>query len=157
MMVLETRYSPNRGDIAAKVLDGEAIMIDLAKGIYYSLGGIGGRIWELIESERSPAEIAATIGDEFDVAGDRARSDVERILRELLSEGVIRSAPGGEGIAQPTEPTARLVAKQPYETPKLSVYRDMADLLALEPPTPGAEQEDLWDSTSGEGVESTRT
>lgn len=28
-------------------------------------------------------------------------------------------------------------AKEPYEAPVLNIYRDMGDLLALDPPTPG--------------------
>ena len=41
-MVPGPHYSPNRDDVVAKVPDCEAIMIDLPKGIYYSLDGVGG-------------------------------------------------------------------------------------------------------------------
>jgi len=138
------RYIPNHDDIAARVLDGEAIMINLAKGIYYSLDGVGGRIWEFLEEGRSAAEMADAIALEFDVTVERARADVDRILRELQAEDALRTVPVG---APPSKTTlcAQLAAKRPYREPKLTVYRDMADLLALEPPTPGTDQEDLWE------------
>jgi hypothetical protein len=139
-------YSPNRDEIVAKVLDGEAIMINLSKGIYYSLDGVGGRVWELLEEGRGAADVAAGIVREFDVTLERARSDVERILRELLAENVVRLEPGGASVSSESASCAGLGAKRPYREPKLTVYRDMADLLDLEPPTPGAAQEDLWES-----------
>jgi hypothetical protein len=144
-MVPGPHYSPNRDDIVAKVLDGEAIMIDLPKGIYYSLDGAGGRVWELLEEGKGAADIAAGIAREFDVTPERACADVERILRELLAEKVIRLESDAPPAVSETASCAELGAKRPYREPKLTVYRDMADLLALEPPTPGAAQEDLWE------------
>jgi hypothetical protein len=68
-------YSPNRDDVVAKVLDGKATMIDLPKGIYYSLDGVRGRVWELLEEGRGAAAIAVGIAQEFDVTPEwRARS-----------------------------------------------------------------------------------
>lgn len=143
-MELGPRYIPNQDDIAARVLDDEAIMINLAKGIYYSLDGVGGRIWELLEEGRSAAEMADAIALEFDVTAERARADVDRILGELQAEDALRTAPVGAPPSK-TTPRTRCAEKRPYREPKLTVYRDMADLLALEPPTPGTDQEDLWE------------
>jgi hypothetical protein len=144
-MVPGLHYIPNRDDIVAKVVDGEAIMINLPKGIYYCLDGVGGRVWELLEEGRGAADIAAGIIREFDVTPERARADVERILQELLCETVIRLESGETSVFSETASCAGPGAKQPYREPKLTVYRDMADLLALEPPLPGAAQEDLWE------------
>jgi hypothetical protein len=144
-MVSGPRYSSNSDEIVAKVLDGEAIMIDLPKGIYYSLDGVGGRIWELLEEGKGAADIAAGIAREFDVTPERACADVARILRELLAEKVIRLESGESSVFSETASCSGPGAKRPYRQPKLTVYRDMADLLALEPPTPGAAQEDLWE------------
>lgn len=143
-MASEVRYGPSRDEIVSKVLDGEAIMINLAKGIYYSLDGTGGRIWELLEDGRSADEIAAVIASEFDVMGERAQVDVNCILRELQAEGILRAAASSEPPPPEVLSCVQLREKQSYRKPKLTVYRDMADLLALEPPTPGTDQEELW-------------
>jgi hypothetical protein len=147
-MLPEPRYSPNRDEIVARVLDGEAIMINLAKGIYYSLEGVGGRVWELLEDGTDVADIGAAICREFDVTSEHARADVERILCELQAENVVRPEPGKALPVSEITFSEAPRAKQPYREPKLTVYRDMADLLALEPPTPGAAQEDLWDGVA---------
>ncbi|MDD4904160.1 MAG: PqqD family protein [Candidatus Bipolaricaulis sp.] len=140
----EPRYTPNHDDIAARVLDGEAIMINLAKGTYYSLDGVGGRIWELLEEGKGAAEMADTISLEFDVTAERARADIDRILGELQAEDALRTVLVGAPPSK-TTPRTRCAEKRPYREPKLTVYRDMADLLALEPPTPGTDQDDLWE------------
>ena len=47
-MLSPTHYiSANEQQVAAKVMDGEAIIINLGTGIYYSLGTTGGFIWSL--------------------------------------------------------------------------------------------------------------
>jgi len=139
-----TRYAPNRDEIAAKVLDGEAIMINLPKGTYYSLDGVGGRIWELLEDENTAQDIAAVLVREFDVSPTQARADVDRMLAELQAEGVIKPAPDCRPRSPAVAPVATAGVRHPYRKPRFAVYRDMADLLALEPPTPGTDQEELW-------------
>jgi hypothetical protein len=53
----------------------------------------------------------------------------------LLQENLVVASENGAtaGAQTMTEPEAKL----PYELPKLNIYRDMGDLLALDPPVPG--------------------
>ena len=41
----DTHLVPNVAEVAAKVMDGEAILINLANGMYYSMDGAGGFLW----------------------------------------------------------------------------------------------------------------
>jgi hypothetical protein len=127
--------SPNREAVAAEVIDGEAIMINLSTGDYYSMAGVGGWIWSLIEAELSPEEVVAAIVARYDVAPERAQTEAEQLLDELVRENLIlvtdHQSRGGEG----GEPAAD--GKLPYDTPGLKSYHDMGDLLALDPPAPG--------------------
>ena len=144
LLDLDTRIRPNKEDVAAKVLDGEAIMINLANGTYYSLDGVGGLVWELIEREHTLGHIVDVITQQFQISPETAGADVQRLVEELLDEGVVmRVTEKVSRVATPpvTEPETRDLS---YRPPELSVYRDMVDLLALEPPTPGAAQERLW-------------
>jgi hypothetical protein len=122
-------------EIAAKVIDGEAIIINLANGVYYSLDKAGGMIWEMLEAGHSLAEAVEGITARYDVPREQAQADVERLATELVQENLLRVAddrtPPQHSLAQ----TDR--HELPYETPTLNIYRDMGDLLALDPPTPG--------------------
>lgn len=122
-------------EVAAKVIDGEAIIINLANGIYYSLDSVGGRIWELLEGGRSLVEVADVIAGSYDVARDKAMTDVERLTGEVLDEKLMQITTDGpvQANTEVDGPSQML----PYEAPSLKIYRDMGDLLALDPPTPG--------------------
>ncbi len=122
-------------EVAAKVIDGEAIIINLANGIYYSMDKVGGLIWEMLEGGHSLEEVITGVVARYDVAREQAQADVERLAAELLQENLLLASTDG---APPQQVRAQEIQqKLPYETPMLNIYRDMGDLLALDPPLPG--------------------
>jgi hypothetical protein len=96
---------------------------------------VGGMIWELVEGSHSLEEITAAIAARYDAAPEQIQSDVERLTAELLQENLVKvssaATPRDENHLRVSQP------KQSYESPKLNAYRDMAVLLALDPPMPG--------------------
>lgn len=126
------RLEPNETNIAAKVLDGEAILIDLSTGFYYSMDGSGGILWSLIDARYTPAEMVDALAQIYGLTPDQVRGDVEKLLGELESSSLVRpsSATGATTISLPAAPG-------PYSTPVLNVYGDMNHLLAIDPPLPG--------------------
>jgi hypothetical protein len=141
MLSPDTHLRLNEEEVAAKVIDGEAIMINLSNGVYYSMDEVGGLIWEMIEGRYSLQEMVAEIIARYDVSPRQAQADVERLVGELFEENLVMPSndelPRREN--QPQERQQRL----PYEPPNLNIYRDMADLLALDPPMPSL-QEITW-------------
>lgn len=133
----ETCFRPNSEEVAAKVLDGEAILINLSTGTYYSLDGSGCTIWEGIEAGASEEQLVELLRGYWSVSPDLARADVARLLGELLSENLIVRAPatGSETTRLESGP----LPGTKYSTPTLNIFRDMQDLLALDPPLPGLE------------------
>lgn len=137
----DTRLAPNREGVAAKVMDGEAIMINLANGMYYSMDSVGGLVWELIETGLNLGDMATIVSQHYGVTLDQALQDIQHLAEELLAEDLVKvlSDKAPMGLAAPEAPAQPM----PYETPKLNIYRDMAELLALDPPVPGV-GDDLW-------------
>ena len=129
-------FEVNLDRAAGDVIDGEAIIINLTTGVYYSMQGIGGELWAMLGERRPFGAMLETIVASYDVTADEARRDIEAVLGQLLDEGLIQPASGTEGA--PAIPAA--AAKKPYARPELQVYRDMQDLLALDPPAPGMNQ-----------------
>ena len=136
MLNLSSRLQPNREEIAAKVMDGEAIIINLTTGVYYSMDKVGGLVWDLIEGGNSMEEIVEFILSRYDVGREQAKADVERLAAELMQEKLVLES---NGEVTPPERKISEQDKLPYEPPKLNIYHDMGDLLALDPPTPGLE------------------
>jgi hypothetical protein len=127
------------GEVAAKVIDGEAILINLGSGLYYSMGKVGGRVWALIEQNCSVDSIAEVIASEFDVSLDIAKADVRDLANQLVAEGLIGVGGAGAVSAGGSNVEAN-GGNADYERPELRKFDDMAAMLALDPPLPGVAQ-----------------
>lgn len=125
-----------RGDrLVSEVIDGEAIIIKLSDGTYYSMDGVGAVIWEWLAAGATPGELVDEVIGRFDVRPEEARAGVETLLAALSREHLI--SPLGLVDSTVSREPARRVERRAYAPPVLNVHHDMADLLALDPPTPG--------------------
>ena len=148
MLALHDYLQPRENDVAAKVMDGEAIIINLANGVYYSMDKVGGLIWELVERKYSLEEMITATLAQYDVSRGQAQGDIEELLDELLRESLVTVSNDGSKSDGKRELAQQ--AKLPYETPQLHTYRDMGDLLALDPPIPGLAETPWKDPAGGE-------
>jgi hypothetical protein len=134
-MNFEARLYPNTDDVTAKVMDGEAIIINFSNGVYYSLDKVGGFIWEMIEKNHNALEIVEALQLRYDTTYEQIQADLETLISELVKENLIKENVIEESCERmlPTSGQPKL----PYEFSQLNVYRDMGQLLALDPPMPG--------------------
>ena len=137
MIDLNVRLQPRSDNITAGIMDGEAILINLSTGVYYSMDSTGAVIWELVERQQSIGEIVAALSARFDTSGHQVLADVERIIGQLLEEQLVEHFSGTPGGTQKQREESTLDSRVSYTAPVLNIYRDMGDLLALDPPMPG--------------------
>ncbi len=78
-------------DVLSRVLEGEAVLLDLASGTYFGLNVVGSRVWELISSGKSLGEVRAALLEEFEVDREVLERDLQDLLKQLLERGLIRS------------------------------------------------------------------
>jgi nucleoside-diphosphate-sugar epimerase len=64
-------------------------VLDATDGTLHTFNDVGGRIWELIDGERSVADIAVTIESEYDVDAAQAAADVVAFLDDLAAKGLV--------------------------------------------------------------------
>lgn len=124
----------NEQQVAAKVMDGEAILINLSTGAYYSIGSTGGFIWSLVERRLSIQDIVSAMADHYDVDRTQAATDVLRLSEELRAEGLISVTTSDAAAGVPPKAAG---GRLPYQSPTLEKYTDMAEMFALDPPLPG--------------------
>jgi hypothetical protein len=134
MLSLSDVICANEQQVAAKIMDGEAILIHLGTGAYYSMGAAGGFIWSLVENQLSLEDVVAAVTERYEVARDRAEADVLRLSEQLCAEGLalVRTGTAATGAVPPAS-GARLA----YDAPALEKFTDMAEMFALDPPLPG--------------------
>lgn len=130
-------WKPDPTAVAAKVIDGEAIIMNLTNGAYYSMDGVGALIWEGMESGQPGEVIVDRIALRYGAAAAVVRADFDRIVAELLMEGLIRET---EMDAAPAAPAGVSPSVAEYAAPVLNKYTEMADLLALDPPMPALKE-----------------
>jgi Coenzyme PQQ synthesis protein D (PqqD) len=76
-------------------LEGEAVILNLADGVYYGLDGVGARIWELLRQPRTAADLRDAITAEYDVDADAAWRDLSALLAELAARRLVEITPAG--------------------------------------------------------------
>lgn len=138
------RYQLRSSDVTGKVIDGEAIIMNLATGAYYSLEGAGAALWELLELGCSRSEAAGALAERYDVSPEVIARDVDAVVDELLAEELIVAS------ADRAAPAVIPVVSEGagYAAPTLQKFTDMADLLALDPPMPGLDESAWGDATT---------
>ena len=67
---------------------GEAIVIHLQTGAYYSLNEVGTVFWEMLDGMKTIGDCAARIAGEYDAPADAVTSDLLEISSALLKEGL---------------------------------------------------------------------
>jgi Coenzyme PQQ synthesis protein D (PqqD) len=134
MMTIQSRFRAREEEVASKVIDGEAIIINLANGVYYSMDKVGALVWDLLQTGYTLEEVIAAVTGQYEVSREQAESDVRDLVQELVQENLVVASENGAAAPAQAAPGQD---KLPYELPKLNIYRDMGDLLALDPPVPG--------------------
>ena len=87
--ISETSIVSRARDVIATELDGEAVVMSVARGQCYGFDAVGTRIWTLIEQPMPVREVCATLVDEYEVDIETCRRDVTRLLSELARERLI--------------------------------------------------------------------
>jgi hypothetical protein len=77
-------------DVISHEVSGETVLLDLASENYFGLDEVGTRIWQLIQENGDLELIVKTLLDEYDVAEDTLKADVEKLLTEISDLGLIK-------------------------------------------------------------------
>ena len=75
--------------VVFKPVGEEMVLLDFQSGMYYGLDPIGVRIWQLIAAQRSLGDIVETLLGEYDVTRETLERDIDALVEELGSRGLI--------------------------------------------------------------------
>ena len=120
--------------VVHEIIEGEAVIINLETGNYYSLRGAGADIWDLIGAGAMTTQIIK--GIDFRYQGDpkEIKKGVEQLIDQLLEQGLIELTTLDNADQADDEMNHNLnVSKPNFKMPSLEIYDDMQDLLLLDP------------------------
>ena len=128
----QARYRLNEPAVVADIIDGETIIMNLEQGDYYSLNPSGGEIWLHVLAGRRRDELLAAIAERHGELSSPAEVDafIARLIEYRLVVATDQPADIDGFDAQELGPITH------WSKPEISVYADMKDLLALDPPMP---------------------
>lgn len=82
-------FTRNDNAIFTEVL-GEAVILDVASGYYFSLNAPGTVIWQMLTPENSLGKILGAVCERFDVPPETAWEDLTALIRNLCSEKLVK-------------------------------------------------------------------
>jgi Coenzyme PQQ synthesis protein D (PqqD) len=89
---LDTILSRNDDILHASVGSEEAVMMSVTAGRYYGLNAVASRIWELLETPKTIAQLCAQICEEFEVDAQTCKSEVLKFVQNLIDNGLVHEA-----------------------------------------------------------------
>jgi hypothetical protein len=75
--------------VHTRLFDEELIILDLARGEYFSLDGVGARLWSGLEAGHAIEQIALEIAAEYDVGLERTVADLVALGDDLVAQGLM--------------------------------------------------------------------
>ncbi len=128
----DRRYRLFSDKVVAKVLEHEAVVINLETGLYYGLEGPSATVWEQLSAGVPQAEVASSFGAAY--PGKTDDSAVEALATRLVAEKLL--APQTDASETHGVQDVQADWPQEYAALDLTCYDDVAEMVALDPPLP---------------------
>ncbi len=131
-----SRYRLHTPQVVAEAIEGpdavygEAIIVNLDSGTYYSLTGDTILLWNAIAAGASVAELVDAVAERTGEPSARVREAVSGFVESLLEHGLIVERSDGD------EPQVQIdlsLGGNGLLEPEIATYTDMQDLIMLDP------------------------
>src|SRR5262249_52054879 len=128
-MADRARFRLNSPQAVGETVDGEAIVVNLGTGTYYSIQGDTMLLWEAITAGATVDEIASAGAEVTGESRDAITAAVDRFCTSLVEQGLIVERADSDGA-----PAFDLSgAGSGLLEPSFETYADMQDLILLDP------------------------
>ena len=131
------RFRVNTPTVTHETIDGEAVVINLDSGNYYSLLDVGSFIWGLVEQGASAGEVQNLVVQTYQGNPSDINRGVQELLVQLQQENLIVpiDETGAFDLTQLNQVMHSNNAdeKPSFNPPLLHKYSDMQELLLLDP------------------------
>lgn len=124
-------YRVNGPRVISENIDGEVILVHMEKGSYYSTDGVGAELWRLIEAGSSVSEMFDALHAQYDAGPEDIANGISTFIERLQDEDLITVDESRRESAGRKWSLSDV--RQVFRAPVLNAYRDMQDMLALDP------------------------
>jgi hypothetical protein len=80
-------------DILYAPIGSDGVMFNINAGVYHSVNDVGARIWELLETPQTAAQLRDRLLEEFEVEEQVCQAAVLDFVGKLLDRGAVHAGP----------------------------------------------------------------
>jgi len=134
-MNADTRFRVNTPAVTHEVIDGEAVIINLVTGNYYSLQGEGAEIWSLLAGGLALGAVVDQMTQSYEGDSSAIGNNVLELASQLQQEQLILTGTEIEvpAVADLERRHTNGNGKQSFRAAVLHKFTDMQELLILDP------------------------
>jgi len=129
--MLSKKYRINESKAISETIDGEAIIVNLDTGFYYSANKTATIIWNEIQENNSIKNISHFFLNHYEVDEDTLEKYMTEIISLFLKDDLILKSEPDSSPDSIGNPTNRI--KETFIIPKIERYDDMAGALMSDP------------------------
>lgn len=125
-----TRYKINAPSVVSEVIDGEAVIVNMDNGNYYSIDDSGAFIWDLLCQGANSNDLVGLVEKSYASSDVDVEAIIAEIIAEFLKEELLVKAESSEETPQDFKAGS---FEHSFSVPLLKKYTDMEELLLLDP------------------------
>jgi hypothetical protein len=126
------RYAIDPGKVVSELIDGEAVLINLANGYYYSLDATAAEVWTHLQAGHTEPEIVAVLRQRYDCSQADPAASVRALIATLEADELIAPGEPSSG-SGPQLPANGEGSRTAFRPPTLQRFSDMQGFLLVDP------------------------
>lgn len=129
-MLLEEYYQPRSSEVVYEAIDGEAVIIDLENGAYYSLEEAALYVWDSLNAGQQVSVIINNLKGKFDEPSLNIADKVKALVAALVDANLLKAV---EAVMDSEQSSSSIHLPDSVDNFEIQSYSDMKDLLMLDP------------------------
>ena len=126
---MTTHYQVNSKNVISELIENELVVIDISRGVYYSIAGSGTAIWKAIEAQASLKDMLEMFAINQPQDAEDIQSSRMEFVNRLLKENLII-----EDTSNPTKEHSlpASTTRLSFTPPGIEKYDDLKELILLD-------------------------
>ena len=125
-------YRVNSPHVISETVGGETIIVNLARGHYFSLQGTAVDVWQRLERGEAAETIVLELEQRYEAADGEIDAAVRKLLDDFVSAELVVVEGNGTGtVARASSPDVG--ERVPFVSPSFTTFTDMQDIILLDP------------------------
>lgn len=129
-MNLDNSYKINEPSVVSDLIDNELIIIHMETGAYFTANATGTLIWSLLQQGATVRQIANGILVAYESDPMTVAFEIAPFITALMEQDLVKVQTQNAPV---TIDVPAKTPKLPFTTPHLEIYRDMQNLLMIDP------------------------